>query len=247
MIEFRDVSKVYENGTVGLDHVNLSIQDCEFLAVIGLSGAGKSTMLRSINRLNEISEGEIFVDGSSITKASRKQLRKMRTRIGMISQTFNLGKRSTVQRNVLSGKLGSFGTVKSIFGLFSQADYDLCTEMLKKVGLEKKLHSRCDELSGGQQQRVSIARTLFQEADIILADEPVASLDPVTSKTIMEDLKKINTEMNKTIVINIHSVSLAREYATRIIGMRSGKIVFDGTPKELNEEKLRMIYQGEEK
>ncbi len=247
MIEFRDVSKVYENGTVGLDHVNLSIQDCEFLAVIGLSGAGKSTMLRSINRLNEISEGEIFVDGSSITKASRKQLRKMRTRIGMISQTFNLVKRSTVQRNVLSGKLGSFGTVKSIFGLFSQADYDLCTEMLKKVGLEKKLHSRCDELSGGQQQRVSIARTLFQEADIILADEPVASLDPVTSKTIMEDLKKINTEMNKTIVINIHSVSLAREYATRIIGMRSGKIVFDGTPKELNEEKLRMIYQGEEK
>ena len=238
MIEFRDVSKVYENGTVGLDHVNLSIQDCEFLAVIGLSGAGKSTMLRSINRLNEISEGEIFVDGSSITKASRKQLRKMRTRIGMISQTFNLVKRSTVQRNVLSGKLGSFGTVKSIFGLFSQADYDLCTEMLKKVGLEKKLHSRCDELSGGQQQRVSIARTLFQEADIILADEPVASLDPVTSKTIMEDLKKINTEMNKTIVINIHSVSLAREYATRIIGMRSGKIVFDGTPKELNEEKL---------
>ena len=247
MIEFRDVSKVYENGTVGLDHVNLSIQDCEFLAVIVLSGAGKSTMLRSINRLNEISEGEIFVDGSSITKASRKQLRKMRTRIGMISQTFNLVKRSTVQRNVLSGKLGSFGTVKSIFGLFSQADYDLCTEMLKKVGLEKKLHSRCDELSGGQQQRVSIARTLFQEADIILADEPVASLDPVTSKTIMEDLKKINTEMNKTIVINIHSVSLAREYATRIIGMRSGKIVFDGTPKELNEEKLRMIYQGEEK
>ncbi|MDD6230400.1 MAG: phosphonate ABC transporter ATP-binding protein [Lactimicrobium massiliense] len=247
MIEFRDVSKVYENGTVGLDHVNLSIQDSEFLAVIGLSGAGKSTMLRSINRLNEISEGEIFVDGSSITKASRKQLRKMRTRIGMISQTFNLVKRSTVQRNVLSGKLGSFGTVKSIFGLFSQADYDLCTEMLKKVGLEKKLHSRCDELSGGQQQRVSIARTLFQEADIILADEPVASLDPVTSKAIMEDLKKINTEMNKTIVINIHSVSLAREYATRIIGMRSGKIVFDGTPKELNEEKLRMIYQGEEK
>ena len=247
MIEFRDVSKVYENGTVGLDHVNLSIQDCEFLAVIGLSGAGKSTMLRSINRLNEISEGEIFVDGSSITKASRKQLRKMRTRIGMISQTFNLVKRSTVQRNVLSGKLGSFGTVKSIFGLFSQADYDLCTEMLKKVGLEKKLHSRCDELSGGQQQRVSIARTLFQEADIILADEPVASLDPVTSKTIMEDLKKINTEMKKTIVINIHSVSLAREYATRIIGMRSGKIVFDGTLKELNEEKLWMIHQGEEK
>lgn len=247
MIEFRDVTKVYGNGTVGLDHVNLTIGDGEFVAVIGLSGAGKSTLLRSVNRLIDVTTGEIIVDDVSITKADRRQLRQMRTRIGMISQTFNLVKRNTVQRNVLSGKLGSYSTLKSVFGLFSQEDYDLCSEMLAKVGLENKLHSRCDELSGGQQQRVSIARTLFQEADIILADEPVASLDPVTSQAIMGDLKRINTEMHKTVLINIHSVPLAKQYASRIIGMRAGKIVFDGGTEDLTEEQLQMIYQGEAK
>lgn len=245
MIEFQDVTKIYGNGTVGLDHVNLTVGDGEFLAVIGLSGAGKSTLLRCVNRLIDVTQGEINVDGLSITRADRRQLRRMRTRIGMISQTFNLVKRNTVQRNVLSGKLGSYSTFKSVFGLFNQADYDLCSAMLAKVGLENKLHTRCDELSGGQQQRVSIARTLFQEADIILADEPVASLDPVTSQAIMDDLHRINTEMHKTILINIHSVPLARQYASRIIGMRAGKIVFDGTADDLTEEQLQKIYQGE--
>jgi len=244
MIELRDVSKIYKNGVHALDHVNLTIQDAEFVAIIGLSGAGKSTLLRSINRLNEITDGEILIDGKSITKANKKELKKIRTQIGLISQSFNLVKRNTVQKNVLSGKLGTYNTLKSTLGLFSNKDYQLCNEVLAKVGLENKLHSRCDELSGGQQQRVSIARTLFQEATIILADEPVASLDPVTSKKILSDLKNINEQLGITVIVNIHSVELAKLFATKIIALQDGKLVFEGTPRELTDEKLDYIYKG---
>lgn len=244
MIELRNVSKTYKNGVHALDHVNLTIQDAEFVAIIGLSGAGKSTLLRSINRLNEITNGEILIDGKSITKANKKELKTIRTQIGLISQSFNLVKRNTVQKNVLSGKLGTYSTLKSILGLFSNKDYQLCNEVLAKVGLENKLHSRCDELSGGQQQRVSIARTLFQEATIILADEPVASLDPVTSKKILSDLKNINEQLGITVIVNIHSVELAKAFATKIIALQDGKLVFEGTPKELTDEKLDYIYKG---
>ena len=244
MIEIKDASKVYKNGTKAMDHISLTIHDGEYLCIIGLSGAGKSTLLRSINRLNEISEGEILIDGKSITKASKKELKQMRTHIGLISQQFNLVKRSTVQKNILSGKLGSYGTFKSIFGLFSKQEYALVNEVLAKVGLSEKLHSRCDELSGGQQQRVCIARTLFQEASIILADEPVASLDPVTSNKVLSDLHMINETMGRTVIVNIHSVELAKHYATRIIGLQDGKLVFDGTPEELTDEKLKEIYKG---
>lgn len=244
MIELRNVSKIYKNGVHALDHVNLTIQDAEFVAIIGLSGAGKSTLLRSINRLNEITDGEILIDGKSITKANKKELKTIRTQIGLISQSFNLVKRNTVQKNVLSGKLGTYSTLKSTFGLFSNKDYQLCNEVLAKVGLENKLHSRCDELSGGQQQRVSIARTLFQEATIILADEPVASLDPVTSKKILSDLKDINEQLGITVIVNIHSVELAKAFATKIIALQDGKLVFEGTPEELTDEKLNYIYKG---
>lgn len=244
MIELRNVSKIYKNGVHALDHVNLTIQDAEFVAIIGLSGAGKSTLLRSINRLNEITDGEILIDGKSITKANKKELKTIRTQIGLISQSFNLVKRNTVQKNVLSGKLGTYSTLKSILGLFSNKDYQLCNEVLAKVGLENKLHSRCDELSGGQQQRVSIARTLFQEATIILADEPVASLDPVTSKKILSDLKDINEQLGITVIVNIHSVELAKAFATKIIALQDGKLVFEGTPEELTDEKLNYIYKG---
>ena len=244
MIELRNVSKTYKNGVHALDHVNLTIQDAEFVAIIGLSGAGKSTLLRSINRLNEITDGEILIDGKSITKANKKELKKIRTQIGLISQSFNLVKRNTVQKNVLSGKLGTYSTFKSTLGLFSDKDYQLCNEVLAKVGLENKLHSRCDELSGGQQQRVSIARTLFQEATIILADEPVASLDPVTSKKILSDLKNINEQLGITVIVNIHSVELAKVFATKIIALQDGKLVFEGTPEELTDEKLNYIYKG---
>lgn len=245
MIIFDHVSKTYDNGVKGLIDVSLKINDGDFVSIIGLSGAGKSTLLRAINRLNEISEGEIIINNESITKANKKELRKIRRHIGLISQQFNLVKRSTVQKNILSGKLGYYSTLKSVFGIFSKEDYDLCNEVLEKVGMSEKLHQRCDNLSGGQQQRVSIARTLFQEADIILADEPVASLDPVTSVEIMEELKMINETMNKTVIVNIHSVELAKQFSKRIIALQDGKLVFDGTPAQLTNEVLTMIYKGD--
>lgn len=244
MIEIKDASKIYKNGTKAMDHINLTINDGDYLCIIGLSGAGKSTLLKSINRLNEISEGEIFIDGKSITKANKKELKQLRTHIGLISQQFNLVKRSTVQKNVLSGKLGSYSTLKSVLGLFSKQEYALAFDVLKKVGLENKVHSRCDELSGGQQQRVCIARTLFQEANIILADEPVASLDPVTSNKVLSDLQMINQTTGATVIVNIHSVELAKHFATRIIGLQDGKLVFDGKPSELSDDKLKEIYKG---
>lgn len=244
MIIFDHVSKTYDNGVKGLIDVNLTINDGDFISIIGLSGAGKSTLLRSINRLNEITEGEIIIDGASISHANKKQLRHIRRHIGLISQQFNLVKRSTVQKNVLSGRLGYYSSLKSVLGLFSKEDYELCNEVLEKVGLLDKLHERCDNLSGGQQQRVSIARTLAQQANIILADEPVASLDPVTSQEILEELKGINETMNKTVIINIHSVELAKQFSTRIIALQDGKVVFDGEPQSLTNDKLTMIYKG---
>ncbi len=242
MIKFSNVTKIYPNGVKGLDKINLQIHEGEFVCIIGLSGSGKSTLLRSINRLIEITEGEITINGESVSSADKKKLRKLRRNIGMIFQSFNLVKRSTVQKNVLSGRLGYYGTIKSILGLFSKEDYDRVTDALARVDLSDKLHSRCDELSGGQQQRVSIARTLVQEADIILADEPVSSLDPITSQKIMSDLKKINKEMNKTILVNIHSVNTARQFASRIIGLREGELVFDGPVNEATDEVLISIY-----
>lgn len=242
MIIFDNVSKTYPNGVKGLSHINLTINDGEFVSIIGLSGAGKSTLLRSVNRLNDVTEGEITIDGVSLTKAGKKELRRIRRRIGMISQQFNLVKRSTVQKNVLSGRLGYYSTWKSILGLFSKEDYERTKDALERVDLQDKLHSRCDELSGGQQQRVSIARTLVQQADIILADEPVASLDPVTTQKIMKDLQNINTTLGKTVIVNIHSVELARSFSTRIIALKAGEIVFDGAPEELTDERLIAIY-----
>ncbi|MGX6970140.1 phosphonate ABC transporter ATP-binding protein [Vagococcus bubulae] len=242
MIEFKNVTKTYANGVKGLNNISIDIQDGEFVSIIGLSGAGKSTFLRSINRLNDISEGEIIIDGKSLTKANKKELKLIRRNIGMIFQHFNLVKKMTVQKNVISGRLGYYSTMKSIFGVFSKEDYQLVNESLELVGLSDKLHSRCDELSGGQQQRVSIARTLVQNSSIILADEPVASLDPITTERIMDDLKRINNEYNRTIIINLHSVELARKYSTRIIGLRNGEVVFDGAAAEATDEVLKNIY-----
>ena len=245
MITFDHVSKTYPNGVKGLVDINLTIPDGEYVSIIGLSGAGKSTLLRAINRLNDVTEGVVSIDGQSITGANKRELKRIRRKIGLISQQFNLVKRLTVQKNVLSGKLGYYSTFKSVFGLFSREDYALCRSVLEKVNLADKAHDRCDNLSGGQQQRVSIARTLFQEANIILADEPVASLDPVTSQEILTELKTINRTMGKTVVVNIHSISLARQFSDRIIALQDGRLVFDGTPAELTDDVLRMVYKGD--
>ncbi|MGV3143474.1 phosphonate ABC transporter ATP-binding protein [Staphylococcus simulans] len=241
-IEFRDVSKVYDNGHVGLDHINLNIEKGDFAVIVGLSGAGKSTLLRSINRLHDITEGDIVIDGTSISKASGKKLLEMRRNIGMIFQNFNLVKRSSVMRNVLSGRVGYHPTWKMVLGLFPKEDKIKALEALDRVNILDKYKSRSDELSGGQQQRISIARALCQEPSIILADEPVASLDPLTTKQVMDDLKRINEELGITIIINLHFVDLAREYGTRIIGLRDGKLVFDGPVDEATDEAFNKIY-----
>jgi phosphonate transport system ATP-binding protein len=245
MITFQDVTKVYPNGVEGLKDINLHIGEGEFVSIIGLSGAGKSTLLRSINRLNDISSGEILIEGDSITAANSKKLRKMRRKIGMIFQGFNLVGTSTVQTNVIVGRLAYYPTFKSILGLFTKPDYELVNDALERVNLLEKLHTRADQLSGGQQQRVAIARALVQQPTIMLADEPVASLDPITTDRIMKDLKRISVDLKLTIVTSLHSVDLAREYSTRIIGLSGGKVVFDGTPAEATDKKLGEIY-GEE-
>ncbi|BAB04159.1 phosphonate ABC transporter ATP-binding protein [Halalkalibacterium halodurans] len=242
MIELKNVSKVYPNGVIGLDNINLTIEKGEFVAIVGLSGAGKSTLLRAMNRLIDISDGDIMINRRSITSASGKELRMMRRDIGMIFQNFNLVKRSTVLRNVLSGRVAHNHTFRTLFNLFPQKDVDLALQSLERVNILEKAYTRSSQLSGGQQQRVSIARALAQEAKMILADEPTASLDPVTTKQVMDDLKKINTEDQVTVVINLHFVDLAREYATRIIGLRDGKVVFDGPAQRATDEVFKDIY-----
>jgi phosphonate transport system ATP-binding protein len=245
MIEFKNVSKVYPNGTVGLKDINLTIEPGEFVVIVGLSGAGKSTLLRSINRLHEITDGEIVINDQSITKASGKQLLKIRRDIGMIFQNFNLVKRSSVLKNVLSGRVGYHSTLRTVFGLFPKQDIDLSLRALERVNILEKAYSRADELSGGQQQRVSIARALAQEAKIILADEPVASLDPLTTVQVMDDLQRINRELGITTIVNLHFIDLARQYATRIIGLRAGEVVFDGPVSEATDDKFSEIYGRE--
>jgi phosphonate transport system ATP-binding protein len=242
VIELRQVSKIYPNGTKGLNQINLTFAKGEFVAVVGLSGAGKSTLLRSINRLHDISEGDILIDGRSITGAKGKQLRLIRRNIGMIFQSFNLVKRSSVLRNVLAGRVGYHSTLRTILGRFPKEDINLAFEALDRVNIVEKAYSRADELSGGQQQRVAIARVLAQQAKIILADEPVASLDPLTTKQVMDDLKKINQELGITTIVNLHYIDLARQYATRIVGLRAGQIVFDGPVSEATDQRFAEIY-----
>jgi phosphonate transport system ATP-binding protein len=242
IIEFKNVSKTFPNGVQALKNINLTIKDGEFVVIVGLSGAGKSTLLRCINRLVDPTGGSIMVGGQDVTKLTDSQLRSWRTNVGMIFQSHNLVKRSSVIRNVLSGRLGHTGTLQSLLGLFSRADVALALRCLDRVNIAEKAWDRADQLSGGQQQRVSIARALCQQPKLILADEPVASLDPPTSHAVMRDLKRINREDKVTTLVNLHFIDMASEYADRIIGMRSGEIVFDGSAEGVTEKTFEEIY-----
>ena len=242
MIIFDHVSKVYPNGTVGLDDVNLTIRDGEFVAIIGRSGAGKSTLLRSVNRMHQISSGTLTVNGVDVSSLSGKSLRRFRRGIGMVFQSFNLVTRTTVIKNVLSACVPDMPFWRVLLGAFRKEDKIKALESLDKVGILDKAYMRADQLSGGQQQRVALARTLTQNPRIILADEPVAALDPVTAKQVMQDFVRINKEMGISILLNIHHVELALEYAERIIGIRAGKIVYDGPSANVDKAVLSAIY-----
>lgn len=245
MIKFENVSKIYPNGVKGLKNINLEIEQGEFVSIIGLSGAGKSTLIRTINRMLDISEGKLTVDGIDVTKLKGKSLRKFRrNKVGMIFQSFNLVTRTTVIKNVLTSIVPDIPFFRSLFGIYTKQEKLHALEALDKVGIVDKAFIRADQLSGGQQQRVALARTLAQNPEIILADEPVAALDPVTAKRVMEDFKRINKDMNISILLNIHHVELALEYADRILGIRDGEIVYDGPSSEVTPEVLDLIYKG---
>ena len=246
MIVFDHVSKVYPNGTVGLDDVDLTIADGEFTAIIGRSGAGKSTLLRSVNRMHRITSGTLTVNGTDVSSLSGKSLRRFRRGIGMVFQSFNLVTRTSVIQNVLAACVPDMPFWRVLLGTFRKSDKIKALESLDKVGILDKAYMRADQLSGGQQQRVALARTLTQDPKIILADEPVAALDPVTAKQVMQDFVHINKDMGITILLNIHHVELALEYADRIIGIRAGKIVYDGPSANVDKDVLAAIYGEDE-
>lgn len=245
MIEFIDVEKTYSNNMKALEDINLQIEKGEFVAVIGPSGAGKSTLLRCINRMHDISEGKLIVDGVEVNSLKGKEIRKFRQRIGMIFQSYNLVTRISVIKNVLVSFAPKLPYWRKVLGLYTKEHKVKALTALDQVGILDKAYVRVDQLSGGQQQRVALARTLAQNPDIILADEPIASLDPVTAKQVMDDFTKINRETNMSVIINIHHVEIALEYADRIIGIRKGKIVYDGKAEDLTEENLNYIYKGQ--
>ena len=245
MIIFDKVSKVYPNGVKGLDNVSLKIDQGEFVGIIGLSGAGKSTLIRSINRMHDITDGHLSVDGIDVESLKGKQLRSFRRKIGMIFQSFNLVTRTTVIKNVLTSFVPDLPFWRVLFGVFPKEMKLKSLEALDNMGILEKAYMRCVQLSGGQMQRVALARTLAQNPKIILADEPVAALDPITARQVMDDFKKINKEMNITVLINIHHVDLALEYVDRIIGIKAGRIVYDGKASEIDNEVLKEIYGGD--
>ena len=244
MIEFKNVYKTYPNGFTALKNVNLNIEQGEFVAIIGLSGAGKSTILRCINRMHDIQQGTLTVDGVDVESLSGKALRRFRRKVGMIFQSFNLVSRSTVIKNVLTADVPDMPFWRVLFGIFTKEQKMRALESLDKVGILDKAYTRCDQLSGGQQQRAALARTLNQNPSIILADEPVASLDPVTARQVMSDFVRINKEYKITILLNIHHVDLALNYCDRVIGVRAGEIVFDGPASSITQEQLDEVYNG---
>jgi phosphonate transport system ATP-binding protein len=242
MLSIENLSKTYPNGTQALKNVSFKVEEGEFLAVIGLSGSGKSTLLRCINRLIEPTSGKIIWNDMDITAATGRDIRNIRRQIGMVFQQFNLVKRSSVKVNVLSGRLGYVSTLPSLFHIFSHEDHERVKQTLEMVGLEDKLEVRADSLSGGQQQRVGIARALMQNPKMILADEPVASLDPVLAHSILKYLEKLNKDYGITVICSLHFLDLVHRYATRAIALKDGELVFEGYPKEIDDKQFKEIY-----
>lgn len=243
VLKVRNLVKTYPNGTQALKGVSFDVKKGEFLVIIGLSGSGKSTLLRCINRLHDPTSGEILFNGQDVASIQNSSdIRNLRRRVAMIFQHFNLIPRHTVISNVLMGRLGFTGTLKAIFGLFTDEDKAAAMKYLSLVGIAEKAKMRADNLSGGQQQRVAIARALTQNPEVLLADEPVASLDPATCHTVMDYLKKVNQELGITVIANLHFLSLVRMYATRVIALKGGQIVYEGDPKNIDEAWFEKIY-----
>ena len=245
MLNLKNLTKIYEGGVLALDNVSFEVEEGQFLAVIGLSGSGKSTLLRCINRLIEPTQGQVIWNGTDITAATPEELRRIRRRIGMVFQHFNLVYRSSVLTNVLSGRLGYVNPAMSLINRFPKSDMEKAIQQLQRVGIADKAHQRADELSGGQQQRVGVARALMQDPKMILADEPVASLDPVLAHSIMQYLELINQEDGVTVLCSLHFLDLVHRYADRAVALNEGRVVFDGLPKEIDDKKFKDIYGKE--
>jgi len=245
VLKIEKLSKTYDSGTYALQDVSLVIEPGEFVVVLGKSGSGKSTLLRCINRLVEPTSGRIFLNETEITGASPSRLRELRKKIGMVFQQYNLVERFSVQTNVLSGKLASMSNIASLLNLFPEADVEKSRQVLNRLGLAGKDLKRSDKLSGGQQQRVGLARALMQNPQLILADEPVSSLDPATSNQIMDLLAEFNEKDGMAVICNLHLPSLAKAYGSRIIVLSKGRIVYDGSPTDLSEDKLNSFYNSQ--
>lgn len=242
MLKIQNLTKIYADGTKALDNVSFEVPPGQFLAVVGLSGSGKSTLLRCINRLIEPTAGSIWWNNVQISHVAGEELRRVRRKMGMIFQHFNLVDRSSVLTNVLSGRLGYVNPITSVFGRFPAQDIQRAQTNLQRVGIVEKINNRADELSGGQKQRVAIARALMQEPELMLADEPVASLDPVLAHSIMRRLKEICVEDNITVLCNLHFLDLVQQYGDRVIALNKGQLVFEGKPSEIDDALFKKIY-----
>ena len=242
ILSFDRVSKVYPNGVQALKDVSFNVEEGEFISVIGPSGSGKSTLLRSINRLIPISEGSVLLGGEPVSASRGRSLRVLRRQVGMIFQNYNLVYSLSVLQNVLHGRLGYMGGVRGVFGLYSERDKIEALELLHELGLEQFKYSRASDLSGGQKQRVGIARAIMQKPKLLLCDEPIASLDPSSAKTIMDLLRDMARRRNIACIVNLHQLEVALSYSTRIIGLAKGQVVFDGPPEELTDETIELIY-----
>ncbi len=242
ILKFDNVSKIYSNGTQALKNVSFSVNEGEFISVIGPSGSGKSTILRSINKLIDISSGEIYFDGDTVSVQKGKNLRHMRRKIGMIFQNYNLVYSLSVLQNVLHGCLGYMNGISGVLGNYSEEDKKRALSLLQELGMKQFCYNRASDLSGGQKQRVGIARAIMQNPKLLLCDEPIASLDPSSAKTIMDLLKDMTHKRNIACIVNLHQLDAALKYSTRIIGLSKGTVIFDGAPSEMTDDVIESIY-----